>query len=1440
MVIKSLVPALLVYDNKVMLYNNKAITFNLLANEIEITNFTVNEVDMGESVITMDVYFGPEEEPGFNLNWTVMYNGETYHLKSYAPPGIKDLKSLRYKYTLTFVSEREDLKFYPFSNIIKLTDGTLQTIGTKFAFLADLTEFVGRLNDNLTYYYGARWKVVLNPDMEINPFRATVSVDKTTIWDVLTQLYELYSVRWSIEEDNGQISIKVGFPAPEIEHIFDYGDVPMDEANADGTGLVSIQRVNDQTDIYTRLIGRGSTRNLPYRYFKGAAGAFVGDPDANAITELSYYSNLMPKSYRDYVRGWNDATAGKDPAEGNNPYYMLGYSDMKAGRQMYPSDYADSPMQEKWGVRVGVLEDNEEIYPSIQNVWLGTLGRADEVIAVEEVTNDNVPEEDANFPVEASTINAQIDVNDQQNMSGAYGHLYELEPYVMESDMLTTLRPNQRISCDFLLRLTAYIQYLEYNSGPIIGNPPNIEGKWIGLWDQQWIMSPLVDETSSIHRWNYEILIQAVDYTTGEVVATKTLTPDDWEYSAISIDLTVPAAGNYKLRITASAPKENQQQYTYLRTFATPDGLIPYRVRDKQGDPVEYKRWSANGFKMTLNATNIKVLNEVGIGEYKQTFDIWIKDIWGETGSIVDVWWPKIGQREATVMFSDGLLAGEDYEFVIAKDPTLGNPEAKDPETGDYWCIWEDDSKQIETVDEEGNTITVKSKYRLSLIKSDAELRASGLMLPNTKQNAKPGDHFFLINIEMPHQYVLWAEDKLQDYLEVELDRVDDENPTFSAKPSAIFCESFEEREKLRPGTKIRLHNNQLIGDTDLVLYINNLTIAYKEGKLLPEWTITVSEEMVASKTSTSAIQGEIRRLSSNIMSSSQIVAEAAKTFETLFLRKDGIAARSYSPTHFTEDVTFTHTMSSDNFKPGGFGGSGWGAYKDNDGNSVFEVDRLIVRRRADFNEVAINQVTFFQGKQVFSAAGGEIVKIDDGDGYWRCWVSDPNNATGPAFVNNDLAYSQIVEPESTELNRFYWRRIINVGSGFIDLSKTEAAEGSSEPVVGDKVVQLGNTSDTSRQSAIIIDVTQEGGALMTWLDDITTFSLVAKDNINLGRIEGKTWAEVFGNLYVGNRERTKYLKYESLADGKNELSFVGDVIRAAAEEAYFQGSFIAQGYIGVGSETKVESVLVGMTAEDADVPSGVAASEGRIRFWAGKPFSERYDAPTKILEGGKLISSEAEIKGEIVAESGSIGGFQIGDGRIGSISGPNDPDPNNGMSLYDSFIKFSEKSSNPIVDVKVFMGTNVFPATTGATCMARFESWRDDNLFGYNIGLLIDVRGGRQNEAIRIKNGCVSGLAYKTLRVNASTTIDHSVMYVSCYNTSEITITLPAVVPGGAEGSFVIVRRNNSANVKVNGNGAQILRGSASLETSVGEGLGDAALFLWDGQNWLYNHMMR
>ncbi len=96
---------------------------------------------------------------------------------------------------------------------------------------------------------------------------------------------------------------------------------------------------------------------------------------------------------------------------------------------------------------------------------------------------------------------------------------------------------------------------------------------------------------------------------------------------------------------------------------------------------------------MAVTTGRFSVAPAEGIGPYRQVFDIWIKDIWGETGSIVGVWWPKIGQREATVMFSDGLLAERTTNLLSPKTRRSATQRPKDPETGDYWCIWEDDSK---------------------------------------------------------------------------------------------------------------------------------------------------------------------------------------------------------------------------------------------------------------------------------------------------------------------------------------------------------------------------------------------------------------------------------------------------------------------------------------------------------------------------------------------------------------------------------------------------------------------------------------------------------------------------------------------------------------------------------------------------------------------------
>lgn len=163
MVIKSLVPALLVYDNKVMLYNNKAITFNLLANEIEITNFTVNEVDAQKSAITMDVYFGPRGGAGVQSELDRTIQRRSISPQKLCASGYQGPQVASVQVHATFVSEREDLKVLPVLKHNPAHRRHTPDHRYRIHILADLTEFVGRLRDNLAYYYGARWKVDSEP-----------------------------------------------------------------------------------------------------------------------------------------------------------------------------------------------------------------------------------------------------------------------------------------------------------------------------------------------------------------------------------------------------------------------------------------------------------------------------------------------------------------------------------------------------------------------------------------------------------------------------------------------------------------------------------------------------------------------------------------------------------------------------------------------------------------------------------------------------------------------------------------------------------------------------------------------------------------------------------------------------------------------------------------------------------------------------------------------------------------------------------------------------------------------------------------------------------------------------------------------------------------------------------------------------------------------------
>lgn len=318
---------------------------------------------------------------------------------------------------------------------------------------------------------------------------------------------------------------------------------------------------------------------------------------------------------------------------------------------------------------------------------------------------------------------------------------------------------------------------------------------------------------------------------------------------------------------------------------------------------------------------------------------------------------------------------------------------------------------------------------------------------------------------------------------------------------------------------------------------------------------------------------------------------------------------------------------------------------------------------------------------------------------------------------------------------------------------------------------------------------------------------------------------------------------------------------------------------------------------------------------------------PNIVIDGktGQIIAVNANITGTINATSGTftggivaatVGGWIIEPGHIG-VSHDSELNGSNGISLWDDFVRFYKKytSGNPPNSYAwAGIGTNVLPASSGASAVGRFENHEQQGVWGTelityytyssyqsagsptpatfyytvwddeyetgshtetfsfyippeqmnyyftyggellyikadtpkwytiggttNYGIIIDVDGAAENIGIDIVSGVIAGLALKAKQISAGYTLTKEDVYVSCYNTSTITVYLPA---NPQTGKTVFVHRVNAANVTVNGNGKLISWGVGTGSTrGVGDGSGDTAVVVYDGQYWMWNYLIR
>ena len=1083
--------------------------------------------DMGDMSISAQVKIDGDIKPDFSYDWEVEFKGERYIQPYRSPQGTKDTSSVCSTVDLTFYHKAEWLmRSQMFIEMSSTESGTAIADKYEASLSLSLPDFVTAFNRVLSHFFGDSIVMLLNPEGTYSTERKFVSISYSYIWDVLQKIYEIYDVRWRIrtDPDTGVFQILVGYPAEDVSHIFEYG--------FDG-GLMSVQRQVQSSDIRNRLLGRGGEKNLPAYYFKQAPEDSLFESDPDWIPELAdiYFSELRGKTFRDYVKGWKAKHYGGEPMAEPTEAYTAGYTDDKFD----PIEYVDDRGSiEKYGVIIGGLGNNDDIYPSIQ----GAEGGVDIIVDAEQATDDYTDETAEN---ESQIINIEGDSKEASDVP---------------KNTEVTLKVDDKIRHRFTVpegyvgfiqvgdvSFKAYRSYKEYGVNVIVGI----------TFVQQSLVTRIfnADTDTEIPRDKFSNLDPGTYYWVQEITLLNAS-----EYTA------------YKVKVTF------------------------------------------NGLKLTIGKGEA--------GGWKPTFDIWVRNIWGtqklasESGKAYAdrVWLPILGDRlgnEAKVVFSSGWLSfSSDWEFTIV---------------GYAY----DTSKE-------------GSEWRLTLQKSDAEQEATGKFIPNEGTNAAAGDSFFFIGIDMPYRYVLWAEQRLDEYKRDQLAELAQINPTWVVETDKVRLNQAESgggvlADSLSAGCSLRLADKRFIDSAYLNLYIQSISYEWSGSTVInPDIEIVLSDKPSAVINAVSQIQGDIEKLNKNVTSLSSIKREILAAIDRMYLRKDGLNDISLSRTEFR------NLINGLGFKPGRIGGSGWGIYKDSVGKAVGEFDRIVVRDSIDVSSVSVEQVKHTSGTTIISEANIICTDVIEMSTDYRCYFDTKGDELTNMFKAGDIAWCLKYNPDSSQL-KYYKRRVTEAGTDYISLSKTDR-DGDGVPESGDSIVQFGSFTDTSRQSAIIINP-HDGGSIEVY-SGLNGYDITERNMVGLGfsKATGKAFLYGYGEFFFGDRTLTdNFITFQQKeGDTKPNLYVNGNIIIGAGSSGLTNLSEWA------GKQEQIDGAVsdAGSALTRADSAES-AASEAKAAAESAKASADRAISDMETWASDDMISPVEKIalKNEVASIEADYGEIQ-------------------------------------------------------------------------------------------------------------------------------------------------------------------------------------------------------
>ena len=588
----------------------------------------------------------------------------------------------------------------------------------------------------------------------------------------------------------------------------------------------------------------------------------------------------------------------------------------------------------------------------------------------------------------------------------------------------------------------------------------------------------------------------------------------------------------------------------------------------------------------------------------------------------------------------------------------------------------------------------------------------------------KPGDTYIPWNFAMPQEYVTAAEQAYELAVNNFLSSYSFDPNKYTGTTDRNYIEL--NATPLHIGWNVRLLSEQYFSttegykDTRIIKVQRKLTDLCQAtitctDKIGTTWKSTVENKLdslqyVMTKQEQQAIIDIIKTTDSKTPSDYNVFS-ALRSLATLH-RKDKTDINLFLQKFL--GGLMSDNIESQDFASGPFG-TGFVVKRDaKTGKSYIEADEIYIRLKAYFDTLEIkhlshvggrivlspasmecNRVEFISGESesLFDNAGSQLfdslndplnAMLEGGEKVYRCYF---NSTDGEREIVNEFAIDDLAQCREFNVktnvsqnvsNQYYWRRVVGVGSNYIDLSIDDCDSGSMIPKAGDTIVAIGNRTDVNRQHVVFLSSYDEDAPCFKLYSGINSYSMLNKEvavispnadkNVFTGKVVIKPGSVGFGNL---TDAPDMGLIESEIQDAKDDAQAAKDAVTEAQKDVvelkdYVNGAF-ADGIITEAEATAIEKYInvVNSTSQSAEKAYNELYNNSYLEGSAKVSLGNAYSLLTSTIDG--LINT---IETAIADGRTTVGEKQAVDTAYDNFN-----------QAYSNFVKSTEAANKSIQD---------------------------------------------------------------------------------------------------------------------------------------------------------------